>query len=695
MREIYIKYNPYKVMTEIKIDGKPLKRNSKLNFEDMRLQEWVEELPDLLFEEFSTRDFKLKFHGTILDYEDIVATVEDAKKKNINIKLEHIRAKEVKDKEEAIQKVFDEIKEGPFEELRQPDVVKAFNMAKSSDFEVNVVATMSAGKSTLINALLQQKLMPAKQEACTATITEIKDNDADNFMARVFNKDGTLIQTLAELTYPVMEKLNSNPDVSRIHAEGNIPFVSADDVSLVLVDTPGPNNSRDPEHKAATYRMLSESSKTVVLYIMNATQLAVNDDFNLLSYVADSMRVGGKQSRDRFIFVVNKLDDFKKGEDSVESAITKVRDYLKDNGIENPNIYPASALTALDIRSLDSDRTASSLKDTVENAMKGQFPGIKIKDDYTVEKIQELLGGIKHKSISSVTCVANSRATNIDNNQSFVQGLEKLILSMQGEKYTGIVIANGTTPVQLRKLRREYENIYTKMSAFKSTQVTYSSNKSINFSFAETNSTNKSINKTITSTETEGETISSSKSYTHGTSEESMVGKTLKGVAGAASILGASLAPITGGTSLAVGGVFSGAVSMLGSSVSKNVSDSETVGKSNSKNTSKSTGISDGLSEGTSYGNTKTGGYANGMTEGMTLTLHDKTIEGILERIDKQLKRIDEFESIGMYECAAYFLSENQYVSEVAASTYKALMRGENSGVEVAATNSWGNLDIL
>lgn len=352
MREIYIKYNPYKVVTEIRIDGKPLKRNSKLNFEDMRLQEWVEELPNLLFEECSTRDFKLKFHGTILDYEDIVATVEDAKKKNINIKLEHIRAKEVKDKEEAIQEVFDEIKEGPFEELRQPDVVKAFNMAKSSDFEVNVVATMSAGKSTLINALLQQKLMPAKQEACTATITEIKDNDADNFMARVFNKDGTLIQTHTELTYPVMEKLNSNPDVSRIHAEGNIPFVNADDVSLVLVDTPGPNNSRDPEHKAATYRMLSESSKTVVLYIMNATQLAVNDDFNLLSYVADSMRVGGKQSRDRFIFVVNKLDDFKKGEDSVESAITKVRCYLKDNGIENPNIYPASALTALDIRTI-------------------------------------------------------------------------------------------------------------------------------------------------------------------------------------------------------------------------------------------------------------------------------------------------------------------------------------------------------
>lgn len=355
MREIFIKYNPYRLETDITIDGQPLKKNSKLNFEDRRLQEWVESLPELLLEECSTRDFKIIFYGTIPDYEDMESMVEDAKSKGINIELKHIPAKEVKDKEEAIQNVFDEIQNGPFDELKQPDVVKAFNLAKSSDFEVNVVATMSAGKSTLINALLQQRLMPAKQEACTATITEIKDNDAEHFMAKVYDKNGKLIQVHPELSYEIMEQLNSNQEVSRIRAEGNIPFVTADDVSLVLVDTPGPNNSRDPEHKAATYRMLSESSKTVVLYIMNATQLAVNDDYNLLSYVADSMRVGGKQSRDRFIFVVNKLDDFKKGEDSVESAINKVRDYLKDNGIENPNIYPASALTALNIRSILAD----------------------------------------------------------------------------------------------------------------------------------------------------------------------------------------------------------------------------------------------------------------------------------------------------------------------------------------------------
>jgi predicted GTPase len=415
MKEIFIKYNPYQLVTEITIDGQKLKKNSKLNFEDRRLQEWVESLPDLLFEECNTKDFKITFHGTTPDYEDMEAMAKEAEAKGIHIELEHIPAKEIGDKEVAIQEVFDEIQNGPFNELRQPDVIKAFDLAKSKDFEVNVVATMSAGKSTLINSLLRQKLMPAKQEACTATITKIKDNDADCFMAKVYDKDGTLIQTHAELTYETMEQLNSNPSVSRIQVEGNIPFVTADDVSLVLVDTPGPNNSRDPEHKAATYRMLSESSKPLVLYIMNATQLAVNDDYNLLSHVAESMKVGGKQSRDRFIFVVNKLDDFKKGEDSVEAAITKVRDYLKDNGIENPNIYPASALTALNIRTILANSDDDNDDDVYE--AKGKVRKFNRNEEMHFEKYAPLTPSMRGKVEDML---AKAVAEGDDNQQALI-----------------------------------------------------------------------------------------------------------------------------------------------------------------------------------------------------------------------------------------------------------------------------------
>lgn len=245
------------------------------------------------------------------------------------------------------------------------------------------------------------------------------------------------------------------------------------------------------------------------------------------------------------------------------------------------------------VRSLDEYRTISSLKNTVENAMKGQFPGIKTFDDYTVEDMEAILDKIKAKSISAVSCVANNKAHDGATNQNFVQGLEKLVLSMQGEKYTGIIIANSTTQAQLRELRKGYEAVYTQLSAFASTQVNYVSN-------------NASTNESVT----------------------------------------------------------------------------------NSFSTVK--GSSDGTTDTVNYGISKTEGYTKGISEGMTLTLHDKSIEDTLERINKQLKRIDEFESLGMYECAAYFLSDDQYAAEVAASTYKALMRGENSGVEIAAINSWG-----
>ena len=395
MQKIYIKYNPYKVKTEVLIGENVPKKNSRLNFGNRRLQEWVDSLLEILVEECSTKNFEIIFHGTVHDYEDIISIAEEAKTKDITIKFTHKPATEVEDKEAAIQEIFKMIQEGPFEELKRQDVIRAFELASSSDFEVNVVATMSAGKSTLINALLNKKLMPAKQEACTATITEIKDNDADYFNAIVYDRQEENIGSYENITYSMMEELNSDQNVSKIKIEGNIPFVSSDDVSLVLVDTPGPNNSRDPKHKAATYRVISESSKPLVLYIMNATQLAVDDDNNLLSYVAESMKVGGKQSRDRFIFVVNKLDTFNMNEDSVVATLNKVRDYLSDNGIENPNIYPTSALTALNIRTILPKNLGNDDDDTYET--NGKVRKLNKNEEMHFEKYAPLPASVKMK----------------------------------------------------------------------------------------------------------------------------------------------------------------------------------------------------------------------------------------------------------------------------------------------------------
>ena len=356
MKTIYIKYNPYKVETEIRIDDELVKENSQLNVEGKRLQEWVEDLPRILVEECNDDEYKIIFYGTALDFDDVQAVIEEAKIKEefdgIVFEYEYQKGQEVEDKELKIKKIFEEIQQGPFEELKGEDVKKAFKQVQNQELQVSVIATVSAGKSTLINALLGKKLMPSSQEACTATISEIQDNDKEMFEAQAFDKNGNLYATSNDLDLDTMKEWNSNEKISKIEIKGDIPFVKADDTRLILMDTPGPNNSRDEAHKETTMRALSESSKTLVLYILNATQLGVNDDNNLLNMVAESMKVGGKQSKDRFIFVVNKLDEFFNEDDDVESVLDKVRKYLEDKGIDNPNIYPASALTALNIRTI-------------------------------------------------------------------------------------------------------------------------------------------------------------------------------------------------------------------------------------------------------------------------------------------------------------------------------------------------------
>lgn len=354
MKKIFIKYNPYNLETELTVDGKKLAQNSQIGeriLPGSRLQEWVEDLPRILIDEYNDTDFDIVFHGTLLDFEDLTEVFTQAfERGELTAKLDRIPAKETSDKEILIDEVFREIQDGPFDELRDVEILSAFQHAKSSDFEVCVVATMSAGKSTLINSMLGTKLMPSKQEACTAIITRIKDTEGTGaWQAEVYNKDNRLIETHEDLTYEAMERLNSDENVSVIKTAGDIPFVSSEDVSLVLIDTPGPNNSRDPEHKKVQSEFLNKSSKSLVLYIMEGT-FGSDDDNALLQRVADSMKVGGKQSKDRFIFVVNKMDDRRKEDGDTIQTLDRIRAYLKGHGITNSNLFPAAALPALNIR---------------------------------------------------------------------------------------------------------------------------------------------------------------------------------------------------------------------------------------------------------------------------------------------------------------------------------------------------------
>ncbi|WP_313129678.1 dynamin family protein [Pseudescherichia vulneris] len=352
MNKIYIEHNPFIVETHFLINGSEPAEGCKLSsFKELRLQVWVE----TLFDELSRllngdTAFSIEFKGVESDYMDILASAEAARLKGMTIELEPIGVTEVHHRLNAIQALMEEARQNPqFNDYIENNekVSTGFQAAFDRDFNLYVVATMSSGKSTLINAMLGQDILPAANEATTATIAQITDDKTlgSSFMARRINSSGRASDEVA-VSAELMKEWNMMEDTRQIELRGNIVSMQErDNVRLVLTDTPGPNNSQDDEHERVTMSYIQDSQRNpLILYVLNASQLGINDDQHLLRLVAQTMNRGGKQSKDRFIFAVNKMDNFdpESGE-NVSAALERVKTYLQNNGIQNPQVYPISA----------------------------------------------------------------------------------------------------------------------------------------------------------------------------------------------------------------------------------------------------------------------------------------------------------------------------------------------------------------
>ncbi|APO81883.1 dynamin family protein [Pseudomonas putida] len=353
MNRIHITHNPFTVETTFSINDQAPADGCKLSsYKESRLQLWVEKLFDELSDLFNGDNrFHVAFKGVESDFLDIQEAANVAIANGMEVELEWHQTVPTEQRLEQIRALMTEAREHPqFDQFIEGDqnARKSIEEAFNRDFDVYVVATMSSGKSTLINAMLGRDLLPAANEATTATIARITDNDQmiDRFAAKRYNRNGDEVGESANVDLECLKEWNQLEDTQLIDIEGNIVAIrEREDVRLVLTDTPGPNNSQDEAHQLKTMSFIQDSKRNpLILYVLNASQLGTNDDRNLLGLVAETMRKGGKQSKDRFIFVINKMDVFdpENGE-NIPSVLERVNQYLTSNGIQNPLIYPVSA----------------------------------------------------------------------------------------------------------------------------------------------------------------------------------------------------------------------------------------------------------------------------------------------------------------------------------------------------------------
>lgn len=276
-------------------------------------------------------------------------------------------------------------------------------------------------------------------------------------------------------------------------------------------------------------------------------------------------------------------------------------------------------------------RSTVTLGDTLKNTLIGHFPGVKIrnKDRRAIELLSERIE--KQQNVASVSIVGSSKSEKDQNNEQFVQGIEKLVLAMQGRQYIGIIIAENQSALQMHIRRNEYQHLYTKLSALQKIQLTE----------GESSSTNSNTPFLAMS----------------GKQKAAMIGSAAVSLAGV--VGGAAGAAVLSPGNIAVGAMMGGQVmGQLGGFITS-LAPTEQVSK--------------------------------GRTSSTTTTIENREITDLLHLISDGLNHIDEFDSYGMWNVAGYFASDDMSAVEIAASNYRSLMSGEKSGREISAINSWRN----
>lgn len=391
-------------------------------------------------------------------------------------------------------------------------------------------------------------------------------------------------------------------------------------------------------------------------------------------------------------------------------------------------------------------RNTGAAADILNHALQGNFPGtnVELMRDGNVSNVMREIFDTKStsKNISAVTSTANFREGHTMKSGDFVQGLEKLLETSRGKKFTMIVIANPISAEDLEITRGGYEQLYTQLVPLAKTEINYGSNESQAISDSTTDGITKTITQSVALSNSHSVSNGTSKSYSHsegttitdgttkgvnveisgsvssavakalGGSLSLGVGKVLGGVIGGAigsiipgagtaagAFIGAEvLSGLTGSISKTVAETFTKTVGLNAGinyskthSEAKSTNDTTTTGTNHQETDTKgkidTTGTSEGKSQSKTKGNTST----TGTSVNHTIHMENRSIQSLLNRIDEQLKRLDECADIGLWNSAAYIIADNDYTSQLVASNYKALIRGKNSGIENSAVTVWSD----
>lgn len=208
-----------------------------------------------------------------------------------------------------------------------------YEFFKKKELRFIVTANMSAGKSTLINALIGKPIARTSQEVCTGNICYIYNKPFEDDYISLENSKLNMNAKMSDITNFQWKTTTNIASYCR--------FLKDDKKRVCIIDTPGVNSALNRNHGKITYEALINEKYDKLIYVLNANKLGTDEEISHLKWIFQKIPV------DKIIFVINKIDNFKCVDDSIQASIEGVRNDLLEIGYKNPKIYPLSAYFAL------------------------------------------------------------------------------------------------------------------------------------------------------------------------------------------------------------------------------------------------------------------------------------------------------------------------------------------------------------
>ncbi|SFL51792.1 DNA helicase HerA, contains HAS-barrel and ATPase domains, partial [Azotobacter beijerinckii] len=305
------------------------------------------------------------------------------------------------------------------------------------------------------------------------------------------------------------------------------------------------------------------------------------------------------------------------------------------------------------------------------------------------DQVKTLLDKIEHAEQKSITAVTSVPALTTDDRDAFMQGLERFIDAAEGTKYQAMVLAEPVAAHNLNVVRAGYEQVATQLSPLQKRQLSYGEQESDSVGLSLTKGLSDSLGESLGLTTTTG----TSSTVTDGTSEstsDKTTGGKVAALGGSLAVAGSAVGMLAGPGGAVFGSAISSAMGSVlstafGKTVTTGSSHSTSTGTTESTSESKTTNTTRTISESESQSLNKT----QGVTRQFSIEENNKSIERLLTKIDGHLERIDEAQTYGGWNAAAYFVGESVASSESLASIFLGLIRGGKSSHEDFALTTW------